>query len=315
MAMDQLRAMRIFVRVIDEGSFSGAARELDMAPPAVTRAIAELETHLGCRLIHRTTRRLTLTDIGAEYLERVRPLLVDLDDADALATAATGQVQGRLRLTGPASFLGDSLLAGIAEFQRLHPRLTVQLNASPPLEEPDEKADITFLVHGPEPLDGDFVARPLARTEVLLCAAPAYLDAHGRPRTPEDLMKHQLLAPDVALVRRQWEFERRADGDRRTVPFGTTPVRITSASPELVIGAVRHGLGITGALSLAVAEDLRTGQLEHVLPEWRAATYRLYAAMPTGRHLPLRVRAFVDFLAQRYGGDESDPWLPAIAPA
>jgi len=314
MAMDQLRAMRIFVRVIDEGSFSGAARELDMAPPAVTRAIAELETHLGCRLIHRTTRRLTLTDIGAEYLERVRPLLVDLDDADALATAATGQVQGKLRLTGPAAFLGDSLVAQIADFQRLHPRLTVQLNASPPLQEPDEKADITFLVHGPEPLDGDFVARVLARTEVLLCASPAYLDAHGRPERPEDLVQHQLLAPDVALERRHWEIRRHSDGEIRTVPFGSSTARMTSASPELMIGAVRHGLGITGSLSLAVAEDLRTGRLERVLPDWKIATYRLYAAMPTGRHVPLRVRAFVDYLAERYGGDAVDPWLAAATP-
>jgi len=312
MAMDQLRAMRIFVRVIDEGSFSGAARQLDMAPPAVTRAIAELEAHLGTRLIHRTTRRLTLTDIGAEYLERVRPLLADLDDADALATAATGQVQGRLRLTGPASFLGDSLAAQIADFQRLHPRLTVQLNSSPPLQEPDEKADITFLVHGPEPLDGDFVARVIARTEVLLCASPAYLDAHGRPEHPDDLSRHQLLVPDVALVQRQWQLRHGAGGERRVVPFDKTPSRITSASPELLIGAVRHGLGITGTLSLAVADDLRAGRLERVLPDWQVVSYRLYAAMPTGRHLPLRVRTFVDFLVERYGGGDSDPWLTAV---
>lgn len=311
--MDQLKAMRIFVCVIDEGSFAGAARVLDLPRPTITRSVADLEAHLGARLIHRTTRSLTLTDTGAEYLERIRPLLDELDDADALATAATGQVSGRLRLTGAASFLTDTLTVQIAEFQKLHPRLTVQLNVSPPIDEPDEKADITFLVHGPEPLDGDFVARPLALTEVLLCASPAYLDAHGRPESPDELTRHLMLLPDVALSKRQWDFHRQSDGAHRTVVLDPAAARITSASPEMLAGAARHGLGITGSLSLAVAHELQTGVLERVLPDWQMATFRLYAAMPTGRHLPMRVRAFVDFLAERYGRGETDPWLAAAA--
>jgi DNA-binding transcriptional LysR family regulator len=306
MAMDQLRVMRIFVRVIDEGSFAGAARVLDMAAPAVTRAIAELEDHLGSRLINRTTRSLSLTEVGAAYLERVRPIIDDVDDADSQASTATTDVRGRVRVTGSPALLGASLPQVLPEFQRRHENIILQLNGSLPLMEPDENADVTLLIQGPQLAGGNFVARLLAHTEVVLCATPAYLETHGRPQTPHDLTRHQVLIPDVPLVKPVWQFESvrpGQEGPGETVLIAPQPARVVSGSPELLVSAARHGMGIAGALSLEVAGDFHAGTLERVLPDWHIATFQVYAG------LPMRTRVFVDFLVEKFGGRPVDPWL------
>lgn len=314
MALDHLRALRIFVKVIDEGSFAGASRALDMTTSSITRSVADLEDHLGSRLINRTTRSLSLTEVGATYLERVRTLLDDLEEADAQASAATGEVRGRLRVASTTSFLASNLTRLLPVFQARHPLVSVQLNAIRPGIEPDEGADVTILVHhGPDPLDGNFVARLLAHTEVILCASPAYLAARGRPSTPEALLQHEVLVPDLPFVERVTRFRHADGGD--PVLVETRAARTTSAHPELLVTAARDGLGIAGALSFEVARDLERGTLERVLPDWDIGTYQVYAAMPSRKHLPARTRRFIEFLLEQLGGQPADPWLAgAVTP-
>lgn len=309
--MDELKTMRTFVKVVDEGSFAGAARVLNVANSVVTRAVGELEESLKCRLLNRTTRALSLTDVGAQYLERIRTILEDIDDANNQATEATDTIRGLLRIAAPQEFLTASLARLISRFTQRHPALSIQFLLSQQWAlTPDDAADVTILIPGPEPLNGDFVARLLAHADVVLCATPEYLAGHAPIVKPEDVDLHTLLVPDVALERKVWSFQSvREDGSRESVSLRPRPGVISSPNPEVMIAAARGHCGIAGALSLNVFDDLRAGTLQRVLPGWSAAGFRIYAAMPSRSHLPRRVRAFVDFLVEQYGGEPRDPWL------
>jgi DNA-binding transcriptional LysR family regulator len=309
--MDELKAMRTFVKVVDEGSFAGAARSLNVAPSLVTRAVGDLEEALNCRLLNRTTRTLSLTDVGAQYLERVRTILEDLEDANNQATEATDTIRGLLRVAAPQEFLTASLARLVPRFTQRHPALNIQLTLSHPLALiPDDAADVTILIPGPAPLNGDFVARLLAHADVVLCATPEYLARHPPIARSEDVDLHTLLVPDAAFERKAWTFHStREDGTLDSISLRPRRAPIGSPNLEVMIAAARGHCGIAGALSLNVIEDLRLGTLQRVLPGWSAAGYRIYAAMSSRAHLPRRVRAFMDFLVEQYGGAPSDPWL------
>ena len=307
--MDQLKSMRAFVKVIDEGSFAGAARAMDTATSVVTRAIADLEAMLGSRLLNRTTRTLSLTEVGASYLERARSILEDIDDANAQAMAATGEIRGRLRIAAPEAMLVDTLAKVLPGFAQRYPQVELHLRVSQAETiVPDDNADITILVHGPEPLDGNFVARLLAHSEVLMCATPAYLQQHGRPKKPDDLKNHVVLVPESAITHKDWMFQFDGKADE-AVALKPQRAAISSPNASVVQAAGRNSFGIFGTLSLNVVQDLRAGVLERVLPRWHIGTYSVYAAMPSRRHLPLRTRAFLDYLVEQFGGEAADPWL------
>jgi DNA-binding transcriptional LysR family regulator len=309
--MDELKTMRTFVKVVDEGSFAAAARALNVANSVVTRAVGELEESLSCRLLNRTTRTLSLTDVGAQYLERVRTILEDIDDANNQATEATDTLRGLLRVAAPQEFLTASLARLVSRFTQRHPELSIQFLLSHQWAlAPDDAADVTILIPGPEALNGDFVARLLAHADVVLCATPEYLARHPPIIDPQDVDLHPMLIPDPALERKVWTFQTvREDGSRESVSLRPKRGSIGSPNPEVMIAAARGHCGIAGALSLNVFEDLRTGTLRRVLPGWSAESFRIYAAMPSRSHMPRRVRAFVDFLVEQYGGEPSDPWL------
>ncbi len=312
--MDELKTMRTFVKVVDEGSFAAAARALSVANSVVTRAVAELEESLKCRLLNRTTRALSLTDVGTQYLERVRVILEDIDEANNQATETTGTIRGQLRVAAPQEFLTASLARLVPRFAERHPGLNIQLMLSGVAAvSPDDSADVTILVHDSEPLDGNFVARLLAHAEVVLCATPAYLRKHARDRPidkPADLQQHAMLVPESAFERKVWLFHSDGEnGTRETATVQPQRAAISSPNASVLIAAARGDCGIAGALSLNVAADLRDGSLQRVLPKWFAASYHVYAAVPSRSHLPRRTRAFIDFLVEQYGGLPEDPWL------
>ena len=304
--MDRLHSMRVFARVIDNGSFAGAARELNLSPAVVTRLVADLEEHLHARLINRTTRRLALTDIGEVYLERVRAILTEVEEAEALASSAASEPRGHLRVLTTPAFAVHQLAKHLPRFHALYPKVTIELSAPGPVETVDETFDVSLLTITGRPLDGDFVARRLASAEVIVCASPAYLDRRGRPAHPRELAGFDAMMPTSL---REITFANGPSGESCTL-VPSRPVLATTHI-DTMYAAARHGLGIAGLPSFVVEEALRDGTLERVLPDWRLFSAAIYAAMPTRKHVPARTRVFVDFLVQTFGGEERDPWLVA----
>lgn len=317
--MDQLRAMKVFAKVVDEGGFARAARALDMAPAVVTRVVAELEDLLGARLLNRTTRSVSLTEIGEQYLEKVRGILQDLEEADALASAAAREPRGHLRLLCPPAIAVHLIAPQLPVFHARVPQVTVEITAPGPVETVDETFDISLFSRREAP-EGDFIARRLARSEVVVCAAPAYLDRRGRPQHPSELAQHDTVVPPLASLQRGLTFYRGPldhplDAPRdglqaytmkpaRHATLGTTHI-------DICFAAARAGLGIAGLPSYVIGHALRQGELERVLPEWRLFDMALWAGLPSRRHLPARTRAFLDFLLETFGGEDRDPWLAA----
>lgn len=309
--MDQLRAMRVFSRVIDAGGFAKAAVAMDIAPAVATRLVAELEEHLGARLINRTTRRLALTDVGEDYLERVRNILNEVDDAEAVAGIATAEARGRLCVLVPPGFAVHQLAKHLPRFRALHPKVSLELTASGMVETPDENHDVTIIVQRARPIEGTFIARRIATSEVVLCATPEYLEAHGRPLHPRDLVHHDTLMPIPASEQRELSFKPAwGGGDPEVVELKKLPPLMTTHSDTLYAAALA-GLGIAGLPSFVAEDALMEHALERVLPHWHLRTVTLFAAMPTRKHVPMRTRAFVDFLVSTFGTSERDPWLAA----
>ena len=312
--MDQLRAMRVFARVANEGSFAAASRALDLAPAVVTRVVAELEEHLGARLMNRTTRRLALTEVGEDYLLRVRQILADVDEAEVLVGNATSQPRGHLRVLVPPALAVHQLAKHLGRFYQRCPQVTVELHSPGPVDTLDEAYDLTLLTSR-RPLTGEFIARRLARTEVVLCASPDYLDRRGRPAHPDDLRHHDTLLPPISDLQRGITFVAGALGADDTPAESVTlvPQRpvLSTSHIDTTYAAALHGLGIAGLPSYVLEDALMEHALERVLPAWRLFSIALWVAMPSRKHLPARTRVFLDFLIEVFGGEDRDPWLAA----
>jgi DNA-binding transcriptional LysR family regulator len=310
--MDRLHSMRVFSRVIEQGSFARAARELNLSPAVVTRLVADLEEHLGARLINRTTRRLSLTDTGELYLERVRHILTEVDEAEALATAATSEPRGHLRVLCPPAFAVHQIAKHLPTFRAQYPRVTLELSVPGAVDGVDENFDVTILTEGRRPLDGSFVARRLARSEVIACASPEYLDQRGRPQHPSELVNHDSMVPsflrEVVWHRGPWGDDEPQGESVTLVPRHSV---LSTVHTDTMYAAALAGLGITGLPSFVAEDALLENALERVLPQWHLLTTTLYAGMPTRKHVPARTRAFVDFLVATFGGEDRDPWLIA----
>ncbi|MGQ3052184.1 MAG: LysR family transcriptional regulator [Roseateles sp.] len=308
--MDQLRAIKVFVRVIDEGSFAGAARALDLAPAVVTRLIAELEDHLGTRLLNRTTRRLALTEIGEAYLERARRILADVDEAAALAASATQEVRGLLRVLCPPAIAVHQLAKHLPKFHRDYPLVTLEITSPGAVDTVDDSYDLTILL-ARDALDGEFVARRLARSEFIMCASPDYLDQRGRPQHPSDLKEHDALLPPTAMLLRGLTLQRGDGGEEITLPIVPSRAALSTTHMDTNYAAALHGLGVAGLPSFMVEDALLEQALERVMPQWRLFSTTLWAGMPTRKYVPARTRAFLDFLVDIFGGEDKDPWLVA----
>ncbi len=313
--MDQLRAMRVFARVVDDGGFAKAARALDMAPPVVTRLVAELEHHLGARLLNRTTRRLSLTEVGEQYLEKLRLILADVDEAAELAADATHLPRGHLRLLCPPAIAVHQLAKHLPRFQAQFPQVTLEITSPGPVDTVDESYDLTIFASR-EPPDGQFIARRLARSEVVVCASPEYLARRGHPQHPSELDAHEAIMPPMSALQRGLVFysgplaQDGPGGQVCEVPR-LLPPALSTTHIDTMYAAALAGLGIAGLPSYVIEDALLEHALERVLPEWRLFDFTLWAGMPSRRYLPARTRAFIDFLLQIFGGEDCDPWLAA----
>lgn len=305
--MDTLRAMRVYARVVDEGSLAGAARAMDLAPAVVTRLVAELEDHLGARLLNRTTRKLTLTDVGEAYLERVRRILAEVDEAESLANAAVAEVRGHVRVLCPPALAVHQLAKHLPEFHRRHPQVTLEVKTQTQVDSVDDSYDLSLMMLRGDP-DGAFVARRLAQAEVITTASPDYLDGRGRPEHPRDLMAHDVLIPPISELQRGVVFVHGGTGET----FQAVPARcgvLNTTHTDMNYAAALAGLGVAALPSFVIEDALREGALERLLPQWRLFSMHLWVGMPTRRYVPARTRAVLDFLLEIFGGEARDPWL------
>jgi DNA-binding transcriptional LysR family regulator len=292
--MDRLLSMRAFRQVVDDGGFASAARTLDMSPAVMTRLISDLEQHLGARLLQRTTRKLSLTDAGQSYLQRVRQILNDVDEAEASARQQTDELEGLLRVHTQPVMAVHILAPLVAEFRRRYPKVVLDITVDSPLVPPIEDYDLTLLGAGPL-YDANVVARPVIDSEGLLVASPRYLRAAGTPRKPEDLLRHAILRLTFGGPRqRDWKLINPEEGDRE-VTVEIKPVLVANHSDTL-LRATLDSSGISAQPLDLVANYLRDGQLRRVLAPWITGRFTLYAALPSRKYVPARARAFMEFL-------------------
>ncbi len=299
--MDRLQAMKIFERVVEEGGFAAAARAMDMSPPVVTRMVAELEQHLGTRLLQRTTRKLALTDAGDAYLQRVRAILHEIDDAEAAAAASTRDLRGTIRIVAAPVLATNFLAPMVAAWHARHPKVMLDINVDAYASSRVDEFDVTIMVAA-EDFDANIVARPLLQGEAIVLAAPGYLQRKGTPRIPQDLADHDHLRDSSAPVRAQMGPGRklRLQSLVPGVPDAEVeaPAVLQSVSTELLMRAGVDGMGVVVTSRLLAEEHLARGELVHVLPDWIFSRYTIYAALPSGRMLPARTRVFLDFLSE-----------------
>ena len=298
--MDRLQAMKIFERVVEEGGFAAAARAMDMSPPVVTRMVAELEQHLGTRLLQRTTRKLALTDAGESYLQRVRAILHEIDDAEA-AAASTRELRGTIRIVAAPVLATNFLAPMMAAWHAHYPKLMLDVSMDAYAASRVDEFDVTIMVAG-EDFDANIVARPLVQGEAIVVASPDYLERRGIPREPQDLIHHDYLRDSSAPVRLQSGPGRklRLQSLRADVPDEEVdaPAVLQSVSTELLMRAAVDGAGVAVTSRLLAEEHLARGELVHILPGWIFSRYTIYAALPSGRMLPARTRVFLDFLTE-----------------
>lgn len=297
--MDRLDGMRIFVRVAELGSFSAVAQQMNVARSVVTRQVAALETHLGAKLIARSTRRLSLTAAGAGYLEKCREILNLVDAAEGDLNEASQAPRGHIRLTLPLSFGVHRLMPMFGDFMIANPGISLELDFN------DRRANLIeggfdLAIRISERLEPGDVARKIGGSQGVIAAAPAYLDRHGRPEHPKDLLGHEcfgyLLAP-----RPSWSFL--IDGEMQWFPIKN---RLQANSGEALLTAAIQGLGIARTPTFIAEKAVREGRLEILLPRFPMQELGIYAVFPGNRYVPHRVRVLVDFLAKRIGSHP--PW-------
>lgn len=295
--MDRLSSMRVFLRVVDEGGFAAAARALDMSPAGVTRLVADLEDHLGTRLLHRTTRKQSLTEAGEAYVERVRMILQDLDEAHAMVSSQTQELSGVLRILAPPVLATHVLAPLVAGFRQSYPSIRLDIEVASHREPPIEDFDITLL-GADATFDANVIARKISSTEALLVASPAYLARNAAPKTPSDLLNHDCLRmPPSGLRNRPWRLFR-ADDETQVAEVEVNPVLWANHTDTLMRAAI-DGAGITATTIELAAPHLATGALVRVLSPWIANRYTLYAALPSRKFLPQRTRVFLDYLTEQ----------------
>lgn len=329
--MDQLRAMRVYATVVDEGSFTKAADKLDLAPAVVTRLIAELEEHLAVRLLNRTTRSLALTQAGERYLERVQRILADVEDAETAVNLETAEPRGVVRVLASPAFTVHQLAKHLPKLRARYPKLTIELTVQNSVETVDDSHDLSILTLKQPLASGNFVARLLAHSEMIACATTAYLNRRGRPTEPSELFGHEWLLPFSPDGNKQTTFEpcplraaaqaaqAGAGGKgvkgRKPITLEQPPMALSTSHWDTLYHAALADMGITALPSFVADDALRSGRMERVLPDWRIMTTTIYAAMPTRMHIPARTRVFLDFLVETYGGAARDPWLRSIEEA
>jgi DNA-binding transcriptional LysR family regulator len=282
--------MRIFVKVAETESFSEAARQLHMSPPAVTRAVAALEDAIGARLLVRTTRSVKMTESGHQYLDDCRRILAQITEAEASAAGSYATPSGTLTITAAALFGHMHVLPVVHEFLRTHPSVNARtLFVDRPVNLVEEGVDVAVRIgHLP---DSGYTAIRVGTVRRVVCGAPSYFKAHGTPAVPADLRAHRIAASTGAWVSPEWRFA----GDHKV----TVQTWLQSNTNEAVIATAIAGMALARVPEYQIASALRDGRLVIVLADHEEPPLPIHVVYPAGRHAPAKVRAFVDLAAKR----------------
>jgi DNA-binding transcriptional LysR family regulator len=299
--MDLAYGMKVLVKVVDAGSFARAAEALDTSTAAVSRQIGALEAHLGARLLNRTTRRLSLTDAGAEFCERSRAILEEIAEAEAVAGQQSLQPVGLLRITAPLSFGVSQLSRLLPAFRERHPQIRLDVDLTDRVVDlANEGVDVGLRIA--QELGDNLVARRIAPVSMVVCASPIYLKRRGVPRTPADLATHETLSFSYLWVGDDWPFT-----DAQGV---VTRVRVQPAvhatNGDLLRELAVAGGGVILQPSFIVGTELARGTLVPLLTDFRTLELSLFAVYLSRRHLSSKVRVFIDYLVERIGAQP--PW-------
>jgi len=291
--MDRLAAMTVFLAVVEAGSFSAASRKLAMPLATVSRNVSELETHLKARLLNRSTRKLTLTDAGRDYLAACKRILEDVGEAERIVSGEFSTPKGELVITAPIVFGRLHVLPVIADFLKAYPEVDVRLVQSDRIANLLED-HVDLAVRVGELPDSNLSATRVAMIRRVSCASPEYFAAHGLPSTPQELAAHQCITFDALGSAYSWSFV--VDGAQLLVPVHS---RLVVNTAEAAIDAALAGVGITRVLSYQVEAARREGLLTLALQDFEPAPFPVSLVYSSQRRLPLKLRAFLDFAAPR----------------
>ena len=297
--MNRFHQLQVYVAVAEEAGFAAAARRLRLSPPAVTRAVASLEEQLGIKLLNRTTRTVRATEAGLRYLEDARRILTEVASADEAAAGINAEPRGHLAVTAPVLFGRMFVMPGILEYLEHYPNVEVSavfLDRVVNLLE--EGQDVAIRIG--ELADSSMRALRVGTVRHILCAAPDYLQRHGLPQHPDDLSQHTLIASSAGSGDPHWRFCR--GQTHRALRINP---RLTTTTNDAAIEAAVGGLGMTRLLSYQVAPELASGHLKILLEDFEIPPLPVNIVHREGRHAAVKVRAFIDLLAQRLRGNKA----------
>lgn len=297
MAIDVLTGMRVFTAVVDAGSFAAAADKLDLSRGMTSRYVAQVEAHLGVRLLNRTTRRLSLTEAGSDYYQRAVQVLALAEEAEHAVTQEAAVARGTLRINTSVSFGARHVGAAISAYLARHPQVKADLTLNDRVVDlVEEGFDVAVRIA--RKVDPGLVARPLTRARMLACASPDYIKLHGMPKSPADLARHNCLTYAYSGLQNEWRFVR--SGREQTVKVAGN---LHGNNGDILSCAAAEGLGVAVLPTFLVHELLREKKLARVLEGWEADELTVFAVYPSRQFLPPKVRSFVDFMVERFGGE------------
>ncbi|WP_321926617.1 LysR family transcriptional regulator [Paraburkholderia guartelaensis] len=299
--MDRLTSLGVFVAAVEEGSLAAAARRFGLSAAMAGKHVSAIEAELNARLLQRTTRRLSLTDVGHTYYERCKRILEAFDEANREAGDSQGMARGVLRVAAPVTFGAMHLGGAVARYLEDHPHVKLEvLLADRYVDLVDAGVDVAIRIGRLQ--DPGLVTRRLAPCRMVVCASPAYLERHGAPRTPDDLRRAQRLAFSEAVSAGDWTL---LDASNRAHVIDG-PCRMAANNTQMLLGAALAGAGIAYGPTFVFGEHLGRGELVALLPDYRATELAIQAVYPSVRRIPLKVHRFVDYLAETFG--DEPPW-------
>jgi DNA-binding transcriptional LysR family regulator len=294
--MDKLESLRAFVKVVQHGGLSAAARDLRLSRSAVSKYLIDLETELGVQLLVRTTRNASPTENGLAYYERVVAILSEIDEADAAVSSLQAEPRGILRVNAPMSFGTLHLGTAIADFMEKYPELKIQLVLSDELIDPvREGFDVTLRIA--DLSSSSLIARKILPAPRVICASPSYLQRRGTPQHPDELREHECLTYGHLATGHQWKLTG-PDGDH----WIQIPWTLCTNNAEVLRDAAVKGRGLALLPTFIAGDDLQTGALATVLKEYKPPEISVYVIYSQTKHLSVKIRVFIDFLVQRFGG-------------